>query len=302
MSVVPLPPASAVDFGEARAAFEGLLSRMTSDPLIHAPHGDVEDALWSDGTEVLRLIMQGHLDLRAEQERPVPIQGADGDIRTHVRHTQRKLETRFGTVEVHRASLGHRDVPALFPMDAELNLPLDQASHGVQRRVVEEVARGSFGEAVQAVATTTAARIAKRQVEEIAERSAQDFDAFYESRTATEEREADLLITSLDGKGITMRAEDLRPATRKAAEETQHKLGRRLSKGEKRNRKRMATVAAVYSVEPWVQRPEDIVRELREEEPRAGPRPRPKNKRVWASVEKIEGKGARRASVDPMPA
>ena len=44
-----------------------------------------------------------------------------------------------------------------------------------------------------------------------------------------------------------MHRQDLRPATRKASERTPgSKLGTRLSKGEKRSRKRMATVAAVY--------------------------------------------------------
>lgn len=41
-----------------------------------------------------------------------------------------------------------------------------------------------------------------------------------------------------------MRREELREATRKTAQSAQHKLDRRLSKGEKRDRKRMATVAA----------------------------------------------------------
>ena len=48
-----------------------------------------------------------------------------------------------------------------------------------------------------------------------------------------------------------MHQQDLRAATRTASERTpRRKMDTRLSKGEKGNRKRMSTVAAVYSVAP----------------------------------------------------
>jgi hypothetical protein len=83
-----------------------------------------------------------------------------------------------------------------------------------------------------------------------------------------------------------MRPEHLRDATRKAAETRSHKLGKRLSKGEKTSTKRMATVAAVYTLQPFERIPEDIVGDLRGvvDVDVRGRRPRPENKRVWASV------------------
>ena len=86
-----------------------------------------------------------------------------------------------------------------------------------------------------------------------------------------------------------MIAEDLREGTRKAAQESSRKLDKRFTKGEKRNRKRMATVAVVYTVAPYVRQPEDIVRSLaphNERAPTPEPDPKPEHKRVWASVEK----------------
>jgi hypothetical protein len=87
---------------------------------------------------------------------------------------------------------------------------------------------------------------------------------------------------SADGKGIVVRTEDLRPATRKAAQSTCHKLKTRVSRGEKRNRKRMATVAAIYDVAPHWRSAEHI---MGVDETPAGPGPRPDGKRVWASLE-----------------
>lgn len=56
-----------------------------------------------------------------------------------------------------------------------------------------------------------------------------------------------------------MRPDALRPATAKAAGDATAKLKTRLSRGEKRNRKRMAEVGAVYDVTPVVRTPADII-------------------------------------------
>ena len=48
-------------------------------------------------------------------------------------------------------------------------------------------------------------------------------------------------------QGVVMLPRDLREPTRIAAQSASNKLTKRLAKGEKKNRKRMATVAAVYS-------------------------------------------------------
>jgi hypothetical protein len=68
-----------------------------------------------------------------------------------------------------------------------------------------------------------------------------------------------VLVLSADGKGIVMRPGALRPATAKAAASATTKLSTRLSKGEKRNRKRLAEVGAVYDADPVVRTPADIL-------------------------------------------
>jgi len=63
-------------------------------------------------------------------------------------------------------------------------------------------------------------------------------------------------------------------------------LTQRLSKGENRNTKRMATVAAVYSISPFFRQPEQVVSDLRRKSDKPLKRPRPQSNRLWASVEK----------------
>ena len=82
-------------------------------------------------------------------------------------------------------------------MDAALSLTRETCSHGVRPCVARLAATMSFDE----VRETTGASIAKRQVEQLAIRAAQDFDAFYELRAAARDRGDDLLIISTDGKG-----------------------------------------------------------------------------------------------------
>lgn len=83
-----------------------------------------------------------------------------------------------------------------------------------------------------------------------------------------------------------MRHDDLREGTRAKADKATHKLQRRLSRGEKRNRKRMATVAAVYDLASHVRIPSDLMADLRPVRDVSTPRPRAQHKRVWASVAK----------------
>jgi hypothetical protein len=78
--------------------------------------------------------------------------------------------------------------------------------------------------------------------------------------------------------------EDLRPATRKASDDFARRPSARLNPGEKLNRKRMASVAAVYSIEAHERSSETIMR-LSSSEGKPT-RPRAANKRVWASVER----------------
>jgi hypothetical protein len=154
--------------------------------------------------------------------------------------------------------------------------------------VALEAAASSFDETLETIRGATGAHIEKRQIEELTIRAARDFDAFYRLRrvqAAECPSGGSILVISADGKGVVMRPEDLREHTRKAAEAGTRKMDTRLSKGEKKNRKRMATVATVYTIAAFARRPEELIAKNRLHA--AGlARPRPERKRVWASLEK----------------
>lgn len=287
MSAYPTP-ASPSAFESAVHALQGLVIELQSDVHARAEHAEVERLIDARGTEVLRLVFQGWLDLRVAAEPRRDVIGMDGVERTHHRVVERSVESVFGSVVVSRDRVSTRGADALVPADAALNLTDDRFTFGVRERVVAEAVRGSYDSAVESVAATTGASLAKRQAEGLVQSAAVDFEAFYEEaerRDAGAAAPADLLVVTADGKGIVMRADALRDATRRAAEKGRHKLATRLSKGEKRNRKRMATVAAVYDLSRAPRTPDDVVGEL-DRKVATPPRPRARSKRVWASIEK----------------
>jgi hypothetical protein len=273
-------------FSAARRQLDALVQRLESKEALAMDHAELENLVQEDGRELLRQLLQGHVALRGLLEQRAPVVGADGEVLTHLRDSSRWLATIFGPVRVERLQVGARGRESLHPLDAELNLPREMQSFGVQRRVAEEAAKGSFDEVVKVMEEHTGAPVSKRQAEQLARKAATDFDAFYEARPAEPALDGDLLVTSFDGKGVVVRREDLREATKKAAETGSHKLKKRLSKGEKRNRKRMAEVAVVYDIAPHVRTVDDVIAELRPAHAVRPERPRPRNKRVWASVTK----------------
>jgi hypothetical protein len=213
---------------------------------------DLERALEGRGRELLRVLLQEHIDFRGRGEATERVVDANGQRRTKTRVHERTLTTVFGDVKVERYGYGAAGQESLHPLDAEMNLPLEQYSLEMRHRVAEEAAKGSFEEVGASIEARTGVRIGKRQLEELAVRSAVDFDAFYDGRQLAGSECAaaeSVLVISVDGKGVVMRKEDLRPQTSRAARRERRRYQRRLAKGEKRNRKRMATVASVYAIE-----------------------------------------------------
>ncbi len=225
--------------------------QLSSGDLMHATHDEVEQFVTSQGRQIMNELLRDHFALRGQAEARTDVVGSDGQTRKHVRrNTARTLVTTVGPVPVPRiAYLGH-GLSSLHPTDAELNLPADTFSFEVRRQVAMLSAEVSFERAGQQFEELTGVHVALRQVEDLTRAAAVDMDAFYmdgRGDLATEPT-SELLVLTADQKGVVMRREHLRPGTREKAETSRPKLESRHTKGEKPNRKRMATVAAVY----WV--------------------------------------------------
>ena len=225
--------------------------------------------------------------MRAGRERrALGVVDADGTAHTAVEPDHRRpLETIFGEVTVTRLAYRAKGAANLHLADAELNLPREQHSHGLRERCAIEAARGSYEEATMAISRTTGVTLGKRQVETLAARASIDFDAFYEQQRCPIAADGEVVVISVDGKGIVMRPEGLRPQTAQAAQKSKRKLKGRLSKGEKANRKRMAEVGAVYTVAPVPRSPEDVMARHHDT---TEPKQAPKAAHKWVTASVVE--------------
>src|SRR5439155_9563973 len=182
--------------GPAREHLESVVAWLDSAEAMGAGHGELEARLQVDAREQYRLLLQGHLDERAERERRrEEVSGSDGVRRRRVENGHRRgLASVFGPVTVTRKA--YRATPTrsvgttngttsrtgsaakaagnLYPADAVLNLPVGKHSAGLARLVAVEVATGSVEDAQAAVERASWVRVGKRQVEELTRAGAGD--------------------------------------------------------------------------------------------------------------------------------
>ena len=272
------------DATPAALEFALLQSWLASSSTLQLPLHQIESQQQTKGREVQRLLLQAHLQHRGNGDvGPVLcLQQQDGTVLySHRRLSARSVTTVFGTVELVRMGYSRPGALSIFPLDHALALPARSFSYELQRRLVKAAVQNPFLESVQTIADLTGVSVSKRSLEQILPDAAQDFDAFYRQR-CPEPATGSILVAAVDCKGIPM----VKPG---GAQPTA-----RLAKGQKANKKRMATVAAVFTRAPWVRTPQQVVENLfptcRRTPDDAPTPPRPENKRVWASL--LKGKTA----------
>ena len=268
----------------AACEFALLEAWLASRGTLQLPLHRVEAQQQTKGREVQRLLLQAHLQLRGDGDvgPALRVSHAGGEVLyTHRRLGTRGLKTIFGPVEIHRMGYSRDGASSIYPLDQALALPARSFSYELQRRLVKAAVQNPFLESVQTIAELTGVSVSKRSLEEILPDSAQDFDAFYRQRSVAH-APGSILVAAVDGKGIPMVKPD-------GAQPTH-----RLTKGQKANKKRMATVATVFTRAPWVRTPQQVIESLfptrRQATSDAPAPPRPENKRVWASL--LKGKTA----------
>jgi len=285
-------------FARSREQFELIVGWLDGEEADGLEHAALESRIESEGRELLRALFQDRLDLRAEREQRAPRVADERGVRRRSVESghQRPLHSVFGEVSVKRLAYRQRGEPNLYPADGVLNLPDEWASHGVRRLAAVESSRGSFDEATGQVRERTGLTLGKRQLEQLALRAAVDFESFYANSARSPDQqhndtdddgEHDVLVLSVDGKGIVMRPDALRPATAKAAQAASPKLKTRLSRGEKPNRKRIAEIGAVYELKPAPRTPAEVLASTAEKT-----LPAPKAKRKWLTASVIEDAAA----------
>ena len=280
----PASPPEATVASLAALQFTQLESWLASSSALQLPLHQIESEQRAKGREVQRLLLQAHLQRRGHGDMgpALLVEHNNGEVRyTHRRLSTRSVTTIFGSVELTRIGYRRPGSPSIYPLDQALALPARSFSYELQRTLVKAAVQIPFQESTQSIAELLGVRVSKRSLEEIVLDAAQDFDAFYR-QPFLKSASGSILVAAIDGKGIPM----VKPG---GAQPTL-----RLTKGHKANRKRMATVAAVFTRQPWVRTPQQVIESLfrsrRHTATDTLPPPRPENKRVCASL--VKGKTA----------
>jgi hypothetical protein len=288
-----------VNFSQARFAFRQVETWLTSDEANDASEAQVEEQLEQRGREVLRLLLQAHLRQRGRGEvgpalrvfappRPTATPDADataGPDDAAVRHGEKRLHERtlhtiLGEVTIERTAYAAAGRDSVHPLDEQLQLPQRSFSYPLQGRLVRHAVQGPFDEAVADVERDTGVPLSKRSAEQVVQEAAADFQAFYQQHPVSDPKQSGpIVVTGIDGKGVPM----IKP------EQTLRKVRR--GKGDKKHKKRMATVATVRTQQVRVRTPEEVVESLfrttpKEKQARTPKKPAPptEHKRVWANL------------------
>jgi hypothetical protein len=205
------------------------------------------------------------------------VQTPDGQTvrRLPERHDRRYVSI-FGELTITRVAYGTREGQKieLVPLDARLGLPQGEFSYVLEDWSQRFCLKESFAEAGQSLEMLLGLRLGRRTLEQMNRTVAGYVTPFREtSEPPPPQEEGPLRVVTADGKGVPVRK----------PEPDEPKPHHRLTKGEKRNKKQMACVGAVYSIEPFVRTADDILDEVLRQK-RAKDRPEPQHKHVWAEM------------------
>ncbi len=252
-----------------------LLAQALAD---ETPVHQVEGGLWE------LLLKAGHQALRAFFDRH-----GTGDLGEQITlpdgqdiHRLEKLHCRryvsiFGEFVLPRTVYGSREGQALefVPLDNRLQLPDGVYSYLLQDWDQSLAVEQAFGKVSETIERMLKLRQPVDSLEGMNRQMARDVGEFRDLLgTPPAAEEGAIVVVSADQKGIVMRGQG-----------TPTMCGGERPEGQRANQKKMATVGAVYTIDPYVRTAADVVAALfRDPDYEAPPRPEPCHKRIWASL------------------
>lgn len=191
----------------------------------------------------------------------------------------RPLRTVFGEhmLQAYVYAAGTHEAIELRPVDARLSLPSGRCSYFFEELSQYFCVDQAFGQAAQGLATVLRQEVSVNTLEHINRRMGGQAEEFLDALpTPAAQDEGALLVFTADGKGVPLVKAD---AQRVPA----------FDKAERPGNRRMATLAAVYTIDPYVRTPEQIVAALFRDDtgPRPKDRPQPQFKHVTARFTNI---------------
>lgn len=189
----------------------------------------------------------------------------------------RRYVSVFGELHIARTAYGTRPTQKLqvLPLDSRLGLPDSDFSNLLQDWDQSFCAQGSYEQSRQSVERILGLGQTVGSLETMSQTMAQEVTGFFEQQPPPPPAaKGSIIVLTADHKGVKMR--------RNVQEDGPAPTGRR-KKGEKPNKKKMACVGGVYTIEPFVRTAQDVVDEVMRHEKQTE-RPKPQDKRLRAEL------------------
>ncbi len=193
----------------------------------------------------------------------------------------RRLRTVFGehALQTYVYAPGAKQRIALRPIDARLNLPAGKNSYLLEEFSQYFCVEQAFGQASEALNRVLGQKLPVDTLERSNRRLGGQAESYLDALpTPAAEEEGELIVATADGKGVPLIRENVAAPPVHGPKPTRP------------GNRRMATLACVYSVDPYVRTAEDVVAALfrDEREEVAAARPRPCHKRMTACFTAVE--------------
>ncbi len=263
---------------QLRADFEKLIALVTGPEAQRATLDQMERSLFR---QVLRLgfgLLQLFLFTRAHTESHASRPGVGRTILFY--HSQQAIDyfSIFGKLTFERAYFYASGQPGVCPLDEALSLPERCYSDLLMESAELLAVDNAYEKSLQVVTRLLGLTVPELALETAVAEHSHMVKTFYRRQGQFPVREeGPILVAQADGKGVPM-------VRRETAS-----LKVRRGKGDKKTRKKEAIAIAVYTIEPYLRTPQEVVDALFKKNRSPSVRPTPCHKQIFAS---LDGKDA----------
>jgi len=156
------------------------------------------------------------------------------------------LYSMFGKIKIKRDYFWEKGFQGHFPLDEKLNIPKRIYSYYLQKIIILFAPQSTFEETSNNINELFGLKISTKSISDIVKDVSSHSEKFRDIQPPPS-KEQELLVVCTDGKGVPMKKDEI--ANKKT----------RLKKGEKSQKKKMATVGVIYSIDKEIRNADEIL-------------------------------------------
>lgn len=257
---------------QLREDFERLLAFVTGPQAQTATMDQMERSLFQQvlhmGFQLLRLFIL----MRVESESHAPLVKCDQTVLPYHSQKAKDYFSIFGKLKFERAYFYAWGGSGQCPLDEALSLPERCYSDLLMESAELLGAEEAYTKGLRVISRLLGLNVPELALETSVAEHSQAVKAYYHQKAAfPSAEEGPILVAQADGKGVPLVRRELDGKVRRG-------------KGDKKTQKKEAIATAVYTIEPYLRTPEEVVKALFKKGEPAAERPAPCHKQIFASL------------------